>query len=74
METWTSWPKSEDIKILCKEDPSDLVVQVLGYRPDKRLAEVFEGTAEKVVSIGDCTGIGNIISATTDAYEAVWNL
>ena len=53
---------------------ADLVVQALGYRPDKRLAEIFEGTAGKVVSIGDCTGIGNIIGATTDAYEAVWNL
>ncbi len=53
---------------------ADLVVQALGYRPDSSLADMFKDTAERVISIGDCTGIGNIIGATTDAYEAVWNL
>ena len=53
---------------------ADLVVQALGYRPDNTLAEACKGICEKVISIGDCTGIGNIIGATTDAYEAVWNL
>ena len=53
---------------------ADLVVQALGYRPDQTLSEMFRGCAEKVVEIGDCTGIGNIIGATTDAYEAVWVL
>ncbi|MBQ3459993.1 MAG: FAD-dependent oxidoreductase [Solobacterium sp.] len=53
---------------------ADLIVQALGYRPDNHLAEVFKDCAEKVIEIGDCTGIGNIIGATTDAYEAVWNL
>ncbi|MCR5449352.1 MAG: NAD(P)/FAD-dependent oxidoreductase [Solobacterium sp.] len=53
---------------------ADLVVQALGYRPDRSLSEVLNGCAEKVIEIGDCTGIGNIIGATTDAYEAVWNL
>ncbi len=53
---------------------ADLVVQALGYRPDGSLAEMLKDTAEHVISIGDCTGIGNIIKATSDAYEAVWNL
>ncbi len=53
---------------------ADLIVQALGYRPDNSLADVFAGTAEKVLSIGDCTGIDNVIGATTEAYEAVWNL
>lgn len=53
---------------------ADLVVQALGYRPDGRLKDVLEGCAEHVIAIGDCTGIGNIIGATTEAYEAVWNL
>ncbi len=54
--------------------PADLVVQALGYRPDGRLTEVLAGTAPHVLAIGDCTGIDNIIGATTEAYEAVWNL
>lgn len=54
--------------------PADVVVQALGYRPDGRVAEALAGTAEKVIAIGDCTGIGNIIGATADAYKAVWNL
>lgn len=53
---------------------ADLIVQALGYRPDNHLSEVFKDTAEKVISIGDCTSIGNIIGATAEAYEAVWNL
>ena len=53
---------------------ADLVVQALGYKPDNTLAEACKGICEKVISIGDCTGIGNIIGATADAYEAVWNL
>ena len=53
---------------------ADLVVQALGYRPDNSLLDAFDGCAEKVIAIGDCTGIGNIIGATSDAYEAVWNL
>lgn len=54
--------------------PADLVVQALGYRPNNSLSDRFSGIAEKVVSIGDCTGIDNIIGATTEAYQAVWNL
>ncbi len=54
--------------------PADLVVQTLGYRPYREYAEAFTGLDIKVVSIGDCTGIGNIIGATTEAYETVWNL
>lgn len=53
---------------------ADLIVQALGYKPDNTLAEKLDGLAEKVISIGDCTGIDNIIGATTEAYEAVWNL
>ena len=51
-----------------------IVLTGVGYRPDQSLSEAFEGAADKVISIGDCTGIGNIIGATTDAYEAVWDL
>ncbi len=54
--------------------PADLVVQALGYRPNNHLADTLAGCADKVIAIGDCTGIGNIIGATTDAFEAVWNL
>ena len=53
---------------------ANLVVQALGYRPDGCLKDVLEGCAEHVIAIGDCTGIGNIIGAATEAYEAVWNL
>ena len=53
---------------------ADLVVQALDYRPEKDLEDIIRGCAEKVIAIGDCTGIGNIIGATTDAWEAVWNL
>lgn len=53
---------------------ADLVVQAIGYRPDGRLKDVLEGCVEHVIAIGDCTGIGNIIGAATEAYEAVWNL
>lgn len=53
---------------------ADLVVQALGYRPDSSLEECLRDTAEKVLMIGDCTGISNIIGATSDAYQAVWNL
>lgn len=53
---------------------ADLIVQALGYKPDNHLADVFKDTAEKVIAIGDCTGIDNVIGATTEAYEAVWNL
>lgn len=57
-----------------EEYEADLIVQALGYRPDTNLIEVFKGCAKKVIGIGDCTGIGNIIGATADAYEAIWNL
>ncbi|MCR5795513.1 MAG: NAD(P)/FAD-dependent oxidoreductase [Solobacterium sp.] len=57
-----------------KSYKADLVVQALGYRPDGSLIEKLSGTAEKVLAIGDCTSIGNIIGATTEAYEAVWDL
>ncbi len=53
---------------------ADLIVQALGYKPQNNLGESCKEICEKVISIGDCTGIGNIIGATTDAYEAVWNL
>ena len=53
---------------------ADLVVQALGCKPDGSLAKELEGTAERVIAIGDCTGIGNIVGATADAYAAVWNL
>ncbi len=54
--------------------PAELVVQALGYRPNRSLTEQFADVAEKVLCIGDCTEIGNVIGATTAAYEAVWRL
>ena len=48
--------------------------QALGYKPQNNLGESCKEICDKVICIGDCTGIGNIIGATTDAYEAVWNL
>lgn len=56
------------------EIPATLVIQALGFRADTTLADKLAAKFDKVIAIGDCTGIDNVAKATRDAYNAVWDI
>ena len=53
------------------EVPADDVIFAIGLKPNKSLADELAGTGIEVYELGDGTGIGNIRTAISGAYEVM---
>ena len=53
------------------EIPADDVIFAIGLKPNKSLADELAGTGIEVYELGDGTGIGNIRTAISGAYEVM---
>jgi NADPH-dependent 2,4-dienoyl-CoA reductase/sulfur reductase-like enzyme len=51
---------------------ADIIVLSLGVKPNKKLAELFDGKFERILTIGDCAGGSKISHATMAGLEKVW--
>lgn len=57
-----------------KELKADSVVVSIGLRPNEKITEQLNAAGVKVIEVGSAKRAGNVIDATHDAYEAVYNL
>lgn len=53
---------------------ADNVVLSLGLKPNANIAQQLTAKGVRVIEVGSAKQVGNVIDATHDAYEAVYNL
>ena len=60
----------EDEKVETRSIKADSVIVTLGLEPNPDLAARMDGSDTRVISVGDCTGVGYIEGAISDGFRA----